>query len=243
MQTSLHEIVGDLMPGPHALPGGVTIGQVAAATGAVTTARISVSAIRRRKGREFPVYGDGLVDAGRAMRFLRLVTDGQPVDVLTVGRERFQRLSAGRQQATGKEWLRSPVENPDIGDLVLAAMPYAASCTGASEEILAGEQVHRCSFVVKPRGPSLLARLGMSSPPPVAELYAALRREGYDRVFLDVWLASDRTLRQVRLHMAALELALLDGRTSVVQVTADYWDFGVQVDLAAPPADQVLSTR
>lgn len=74
----------------------------------------------------------------------------------------------------------------------------------------------------------------------MAELYATLREQGRDRVLLDVWLASDHTLRKVRLHSTALELALLDGRTNVVALTAEYWDFGVSVDISAPSADQVL---
>jgi hypothetical protein len=115
-----------------------------------------------------------------------------------------------------------------------------ASCTGSSAEILSGEPVHRCSFLLKPKGTSLLTMLGKRSAPPVAELYATLREQGRNRVMLDVWLASDHTLRKVRLYSAALELALLDGTTSVVEAAAEYWDFGVRVDISAPPADQVL---
>jgi hypothetical protein len=82
--------------------------------------------------------------------------------------------------------------------------------------------------------------LGKRSAPPVAELYATLREQGRNRVMLDVWLASDHTLRKVRPYSAALELVLLDGTTSVVEATAEYWDFGVRVDISASPDDQML---
>jgi hypothetical protein len=74
----------------------------------------------------------------------------------------------------------------------------------------------------------------------VAGLYATLRAIGRDRVFLDVWLADDHVLRKVREHTTALEPALLDGVTSVVALTTEYTDFGVNVDYAAPSADLVL---
>ena len=89
-------------------------------------------------------------------------------------------------------------------------MPDIASCTGSAAEILSGEPVHRCSFLLKPRRTSLLTRMGKRN---------------------------DHALRKVREHSTALEL---DGETSAVAVTAEYRDFGVSVDLAAPSADQVL---
>lgn len=159
------------------LPDGITIDQIAAALAAITTARISLSATVRKKGRDFPAHGDGLVDASRGAMSTSIAADGRQTEQLTVGRDSFQRLPASQQQATGKLWLWNPVPHHDFWPQVIAAMPHIASCTGSSAEILSGEPVRRCSFLLKPQR-TLLAKLGKRSDPSVAELYAALRDQG-----------------------------------------------------------------
>jgi hypothetical protein len=84
-----------------------------------------------------------------------------------------------------------------------------------------------------------MGRLGRICPS-LAKFRAHLLAHGSDRLTLDVWLAEDQAVRKVREHKTALKLALLDGRTNIVGGTREYWDFGVRVDLAAPPAEQVL---
>jgi hypothetical protein len=239
MRTSVHEIPVELMSRRRALPHGISIEQIAAALAALPTARISVHGTIRVKGRDTPVYGDGLVDFGRDIGFTSLTTHGTQIEQLTVGRDKFQRLPASQQQATGKLWLWRP-EPHDFWRQMVAAMPHIASCTSSGAEILSGQPVHRCSFLLKPKGTSSLSRPREKKDPSVAELEATLSALGRDRVFLDVWLADGLALRKVREHSTALKRALLDGSTSVVATTAEYLDFGVSVDLAAPSADQVL---
>jgi hypothetical protein len=65
MRTSVHEIPVELMSRRRALPHGISIEQIAAALAALPTARISVHGTIRVKGRDTPVYGDGLVDFRR----------------------------------------------------------------------------------------------------------------------------------------------------------------------------------
>jgi hypothetical protein len=101
-----------------------------------------------------------------------------------------------------------------------------ARFTGSGAEVLADETVHRYSFLIKPRRKAILR--------------THLQSHGLDRVNLDVWLAADQTIRKIRDRKTALELALFDGRTNMATYTAEYSDFGVAVDLAAPPADEVL---
>jgi hypothetical protein len=222
-----------------ALPDGITIEQIAAALEALTTARVSIRGTVRVKGTDVPVRGDGVVDFSRHIGFTSLAVNGRQEESLFFGRDRFRRLPPGRQRQTGKLWLWSEGDD-GYWHQMLAAMPQVASCTGSGAETLSGEPVHRCSFLLKPQRASLLTRLGKTEDPSVAELYATLAASGRDRVFLDVWLADDHALRKVREHSTALELALLDGVTRVVEITAEYSDFGVSVDLVAPSADQVL---
>jgi hypothetical protein len=220
------------------LPGGIAVEQIAAALAAITTARVTIRSTVTVKGRDTEVLGDGLVDFSREIGVTNLVVDGRQVEQLTVGQGRFRRLPEKRQQETGKVWLWSPADD-GYWDHMIAAMPYIASCTGSSAEMLLGEAVHRYSLVLKPRRPSLLTGLGRKNEPSVAALYAALQAHGRDRVFLDVWLAGDHTLRQARERSTAPESALL-GREKVAAATVEYWDFGVNVDLAPPPVEQVF---
>jgi hypothetical protein len=221
------------------LPNGITIEQIAAALEALTTARVSIRGTARVKGRDTPVRGDGLIDFSRHIGFTSFAMNGKQAEYLSVGHDRFLQLSPRRQRETGKLWLWSGAEEGHWHQMI-AAMPHIASCTGSAAETLSGKPVHRWSFLVKPRRTSLLTRLGRREDPSAAELYATLRSHGRDRVFLDVWLGDDHALRKVREHTTALEPALLDGATSVVAMTVEYTDFGVSVDFAAPPADQVL---
>lgn len=223
-----------------ALPEGITIEQIAASIEAITTARISLRGMVRMKGRDIPADGDGLVDFSRSIVFTSLAVNGRKIEKLLVGHDQFERLPESRQQSTGKVWLWKPGPHDGYWHRMITAMPHIASCTGSSQESLAGEPVHRLSFLLKPRRPSLLTRLIKQQDPSVDELYARLRAHGRDRVFVDVWLASDHTLRKVREHSTAQEVALLAGDTASAASTADFWDFGVSVDLAAPPTDQVL---
>lgn len=245
MRASLHENPVELMSRRRALPNGITIEQIAAALEAITTARVSVRGTVRVKGRDVPADGDGLVDFSRRIFSADLtVGNNTQIELLTVGRDHFQRLPASRQRATGMLWLWSPAGDDesldDTWDQMIAAMPHIAWCTDISAEMLSGEPVHRCSFLLKPRRGALLTRLSKAKHPSAAGLYAALRANGRDRIFLDVWLADDHALRKVRQHSTALELALLTGGTQTTAATFEFGDFGVNVDLAPPPAGQVL---
>ena len=126
MRTSVHEIPVELMYRRRALPHGISIEQIAAALAALPTARVSVHGTIRVKGRDTPVFGDGLVDFGRDIGFTSLTTHGTQIEQLTVGRDKFQRLPASEHQATGKLWLWSP-EPHDFWRQMVAAMPHIAS--------------------------------------------------------------------------------------------------------------------
>jgi hypothetical protein len=99
-------VPAELMSRRRALPDGITIEQIATALEAITTARVSLCGTTRVKGTDTPVRGDGLVDFSRHLVFISLAVNGRQVEVLTVGRDRFRRLSPGRQRETGKLWLR-----------------------------------------------------------------------------------------------------------------------------------------
>jgi hypothetical protein len=228
-----------LMSRRPVLPDRITIEQIAAALEAITSARVSFRATYRIKGTDVPASGEGLVDFTRQHWLVSVAIDGRQEELLTIGRDVYQRLPASVQQATGKLWLWVE-ENDSHWNQVIAAMPHVASCTGISAEILAGEAVDRYSFLLKPRNTSQLTALRRKEDPSVAELYGSLRADGRDRVFLDVWVAADHTVRKVRHNSAALELALLDGVTPIAAETAEYWELGVRVDFAAPSPDQVL---
>jgi hypothetical protein len=231
--------MGQLLHWPHrrALPTGITIDQIADALEAATTARVSYQAVVRVKGRDIPVHGDGLVDLSRHIESCRLVVNGREVELLDVGCDTFRMLPANRQQATGKVWLWA--KHCPYGlywEQVYSAVRRIASCTGSGAESLSGEPVRRYSFLIKPVRKSA----SEEKDQPVAELYTHLRAHGSDRLTLDIWLAGDQTVCKVREHVTGLELALLDGQTNVVAATREYWDYGVSVDLVAPPDDQVL---
>jgi hypothetical protein len=221
------------------LPAGITAGQVEAALGALTTARVSYRLTVRVRGQDVPATGGGLIDFGSDREHSRISVGGTQVEHLDVGADRFRLLSPGRQQATGKAWLW--VQGCPRGNCVaqaLAAVPHIASCTGSGAETLAGEPVHRYSFSLKPRRGSFPAGV----PDMEKDLHAHLHAHGLDRLSLDIWLQGDQAVRKIRVHEKGLDLALLDGRTSIVTGTREYSDFGVTVDLAAPAADEVLGS-
>lgn len=224
------------------LPAGVTIDQIAAALEAVTTARVSDRATVMVKGTETQAHGDGLIDFSRNIESHHLAVDGRQIEHFEVGGDTYHRLSADRQQATGKVWLwERGCPYGQYWIQLLAAVRHIASCTSSGADVLAGEPVHRYSFSVKPRRKSFLIKLlGREKDPSLAKFRAHLLAHGSDRLTLDVWLGEDQAVRKVSEHRTALKLALLDGRTNVVEETREYWDFGVRVDLAAPPAELVL---
>jgi hypothetical protein len=77
---------------------------------------------------------------------------------------------------------------------VFAAVRHTASCTGSGVEVLAGEQVHRYSFSIRPRRQSFLAKLsGKEKHSSLAKLHAHLNAHGTDRIKLNIRLAHDQT--------------------------------------------------
>lgn len=67
------------------LPDGITIEQIVAALEAITTARVSLSVTGRKKGRDIPMHGDGLVDSN--LMFTSITADGRQTEHLNVGRD------------------------------------------------------------------------------------------------------------------------------------------------------------
>jgi hypothetical protein len=209
------------------LPHGIAIEQIATVLEAITTARASYRLTVRLKGRDIPAIGEGLIDFGRDIESYRLSVNGKQIEHIDAGADRFHLLSPNRQQDTGKRWAwEKGCPYGSYWAQVFEAVPDIARFTGSGAEVLAGETVHRYSFLIKPRRKAILR--------------THLQSHGLDRVNLDVWLAADQTIRKIRDRKTALELALFDGRTNTVTSTAEYSDFGVAVDLAAPPADEVL---
>ena len=223
------------------LPAGIAIEQIAAALQALDTARFSVSGIARIKGQDHPVRGEGTTDFRRRIESRQLMVDGTQLEHLDVGNDTFHKLPAHRQQATGKVWVwerRCP--HGDYWAELIEAVRHIASCTGSVDEVLAAEPVRRYSFLIRPRRASFLTRLLGREDPFVRRFRAHLLAHGSDLIELDVWLARDSTVRRMRMHGTASELALLEGRTSTVTMTQDLSDFGADVGLAAPPAELVL---
>jgi hypothetical protein len=223
-------------PRRRGLPGGITIEEIAVALGAVTTARVSSRLTLRIKGRDVPALGDGVIDFTRNMESHRLSVNGSQIEHLNVGADHFHLLSPGRQQATGKTWLwEKGCPHGNYWAQVSAAARHAASCTGSSEDVLAGEQVRCYSLLIKPR-----RKLLGKQDPSLRKLREHLHAHGNDRLNLDVWLAGDQTVRKMREHQAGLEMALLDGRTNIVTSTLEFSDLGLAVSLTAPPPEEVL---
>lgn len=49
-------------------------------------------------------------------------------------------------------------------------------------------------------------------------------------------------LANYRMRLMAHDLALLEGRTGAVETIYEFSDFGIDVDLAAPPAELILGS-
>ncbi len=219
----------DSMRTRRRLPNGIAIEQIATALEAITTARASYRLTLRLKGRNIPVVGEGLIDFGRNIESYRLSVNGKQLEHIDAGADRFHLLPPNRQQDTGKRWAwEKGCPYGSYWAQVFAAVPDIARCTGSGADVLAGEMVHRYSFLIKPRRGAILR--------------THLQSHGLDRVNLDIWLAADQTIRKIREQKNGLELALLDGQTNIVAHTAEYSDFGAAIDLAAPPADEVLGS-
>jgi hypothetical protein len=220
----------DSMRTRRTLPNGIAIEQIATALEAITTARASYRLTVRLKGRDIPAVGEGLIDFGRNIESYRLSVNGKQLEHIDAGADRFHLLPPNRQQDTGKRWAwEKGCPYGSYWAQVFAAVRDIARCTGSGAEVMAaGETVHRYSFLIKPRRKTIL--------------HTHLQGHGLDRVNLDIWLAADQTIRKIRDQKTALEIALFDGRTNTVSSTAEYSDFGAAVDLAAPPADEVLGS-
>jgi hypothetical protein len=79
-----------------------------------------------------------------------------------------------------------------------------------------------------------LEKVAEQAPPGAREAYQQLlEASSQTKVPVDVWIDEDGLTRRVR-----YEQTMADGST--MNLTQEYYDFGVEVDVSPPPADEVL---
>jgi hypothetical protein len=210
----------------------VPFGHISAVLEGARTARVHLTTVVG--GSRRVVHQGGLIDFGGHLLLLRSEVDGRAVEHLQAGPDILHRLSDEEQRETGKVWRwegsSCPYWENERAETIASVRPSVARPVGFAEERIDHEDLFRYTLRIEPaRG---------DGDPVIARLHEHLRLHGADMVLLDVWLTEDGLLRGAREHFGRSFWRRIRG--GMGSTTVDFWDFGVEVDISRPSADEVL---
>lgn len=226
--------------------GGTRLTAAAAATTAQGTARMSMTMSFDIGGQETGVSADGGVDMGsnRARMTFRSTVLPGPIEVLVDDTTVYvsATLPALQAQAAGKPWVAvdSSDSVPVFGNELLGggSDPLQSLRLLQDKGIVRsvrenGTQDVRGVRTTRHVADVDAAEMTASVASPEAEAVADLMRDADAE--LEVWLDQDDVLRRSVFRISVQAM----GQSISGTVTTELFDFGVAVDVAPPPADQV----
>jgi hypothetical protein len=233
----------------------------AARTSSATSARMSMNATSAVKGTGVPTVAmDGLVEFGGEHRMSATMQVGKAkLDLLNVGQTAYFRVPPGMGAGVRTPWVA--VDGPDaasVNNLLLGGFTGPSVAGGgdamATLQRLRGEGVVTSASSAGHRDVRGTATTVYHVVLDPARFMAALARRteaagqaaglstpSFDvrEATLDLYVDGDGLVRRQALALAT-SVGLADQHMDLaVNTTIDFYDFGVPVDIQAPPADQV----
>jgi hypothetical protein len=243
------------------------VAEAATKTTEAGSSRIEFTMAMEAEGRSFTMRGDGVFDYTSPRGRMTLdLGDLSEVAGGALGNGRLELVLDGSayymkfpeaMQLVGKRWLKIDLE--EVGDLTgadLGALQQANQnpaqlmqfLRGASddieelgkEEVRGVETTHYRATVDLDEAGEQGAEIGEFSDEMREQLQAEIERmrgqTGLETLPVDVWLDEDKLLRRMKMD---LNFAV-EGDQVGMDMTMDFFDFGVDVDVAPPPADQTI---
>ena len=244
---------GSLAVSPVLAGCGTQPAQVGMLTAAVShtateTARIAVTSTMHTKGMSVSVTQTGVYDFAHSRGMISM-QEPAPFTVIFLPSETYLKLPGGSGMPRGKSWVEikagaslSPMSSmagpfgtgSDPADMLASLRPISTSVTRLGTATIRGVRVTKFRVAIDPA--KAAARLPRWQR---AGFRAFARSLGSGTVPVKVWVSGQDLVRrvQVSLHLPGNGVPA-DGRLSE---TTDFYDFGVAVRVAAPPASQVAS--
>jgi hypothetical protein len=243
------------------------VAEAATKTTEAGSSRIEFTMAMEAEGRSFTMRGDGVFDytspRGRMtldLGDLAALAGGKlgngRMEFLLDGRAYYMKFP-GAMQLVGKQWLKIDLE--DIGELTgadLGALQQANQnpaqlmqfLRGASddieelgkEDVRGVETTHYRATVDLEEAAEQGADIGEFSDEMREQLQAEIERmkaqTGLETLPVDVWVDDENLLRRMKMELSFA----VEGEQVGMDMTMDFFDFGVDVRVARPPADQTI---
>ncbi|CAN5664743.1 hypothetical protein BH24ACT14_BH24ACT14_03950 [soil metagenome] len=174
-----------------------------------------------------------------------------PVELLVDGRATYIKAPAGMPAPT--PWFsisleggggQSPLSDlPQIGSDPAAGLAYLRGVSDDVEEI-GSDQVRGVATTHYRAVVNIGEVLAEAPPRDRDQLRHGLRMLGLEQLPMDVWLDAEGLLRRqvTAIDLSQSEFFADPGRPAAAQelvTTVEFYDFGTEVDITPPPADQV----
>jgi hypothetical protein len=206
-------------------------------------------------GMAIKASGQGRYEAANPAMSMNMDLLGQQMEMRLIGKTMYMKLPENLRATTGstKPWTKvalddstpegkalsenySQLAEQNDPSKMLEQIQQAGTMKKSEATTLNGEPANHYTFELD------LAKLAGQLPAGLpAEAEAELK--GKDVRFpMDLWVNSDQLPMQIVMDMTALGSALggaQGGQMGEMKMTMKYTDWGVPVDVAAPPADQV----
>lgn len=242
-----------LAMGPVLAGCGTQSAQVSTLTAAVShtaakTARIAVTTAMHTKGMSVSFTQTGVYDFAHSRGMISM-HEPAPFTVIFLSSKTYLKLPGGSGMSRGKSWIeisngaaRSPISSmggplgtgTDPADMLASLRAISASVTRLGNATIRGVAVTGFRVAIDPV--KAAARLPHWQQ---AGFRAFARSLGSGTVPVKVWVDGQDLVRRVQVSLHLPGKGLPAG--GQVSETTDFYDFGVAVRVAAPPASQVAS--
>lgn len=228
--------------------GPVSLAADAAAT-AATTSRVSMTVTTGAPGMWVTLTGTGAFDYAHARGWLRLGGPGFAVEERLIPPKLYVKLPGGPLGAHGKPWLAATMSGPGSGAAApfLFAGPHAGpadlltilSGAGSGMRKLGNatiKGVRVTHYRVTVDAAKAVSRARPAAQPRLRSLLSLVKAKSFPA---DVWVDSRGLVRRIRVRLDLAGGGKPAGAVTTETVT--FSDFGVPVQVSAPPAADVAS--